>query len=161
MDSGGPVIPAFAKVSLQREANIRVGLPVGAWGIRKLGAWQIGRLGGLVMITTAGESVGVRFGLQIAIAISFCILARESRAYTFEQQQACMGDAFRLCSSEIPDVDRVRTCMVRQQSQLSPGCRVYFRPEPVDPPATTSVSMKPAHIRKWHKPRKHIQHDDT
>ena len=48
-------------------------------------------------------------------------------SYTMEQQQACMGDAFRLCGSDIPDVDRVTACMVRQRSQLSPGCRAFFR----------------------------------
>ena len=47
-------------------------------------------------------------------------------SYTFEQQQACMGDAFRLCSYEIPDVSRVTACMVRRQTELSPGCRIYF-----------------------------------
>jgi len=50
-------------------------------------------------------------------------------SYTMEQQQACMGDAFRLCSPEIPDVSRVGACMARRQAELSPGCRVYFRQE--------------------------------
>ena len=50
-------------------------------------------------------------------------------SYTMEQQNACMGDAFRLCGSEIPDVTRVGACMVRRQTELSPGCRVYFRPQ--------------------------------
>ena len=50
-------------------------------------------------------------------------------SYTMDQQQACMGDAFRLCSYEIPDVSRVTACMVRRQTELSPGCRVYFRQE--------------------------------
>jgi hypothetical protein len=117
------------------------------------------RLGGF-MVATAVRSAGLRFVLQMAIALSFCTFAAESQAYTAEQQQACMGDAFRLCGSEIPYVDRVAACMVRQQSQLSPGCRVYFRPEPGDPSATASA-IRPAHIRRWHKPRKHIQHDDT
>ncbi len=40
-----------------------------------------------------------------------------------------MGDAFSLCGSEIPDVQRVTACMVRKQAELSPGCRVYFRAE--------------------------------
>ena len=50
-------------------------------------------------------------------------------SYTAEQQQACMGDAFRLCSFEIPDVSRVAACMAKRQTELSPGCRVYFRQE--------------------------------
>jgi len=50
-------------------------------------------------------------------------------SYTMEEQQACMGDAFRLCGPEIPDVSRVGACMVRRQTELSPGCRIYFRPQ--------------------------------
>ena len=51
-------------------------------------------------------------------------------AYTDEEQQACQPDAFRLCSSEIPDVDRVTACMVARKSELSPECRRFFRSDP-------------------------------
>jgi len=75
-----------------------------------------------------------------------------SRAYTPEQQAACSDDAFRLCGPEIPDVDRVTACMVRNKSQLSPGCQVYFRPGPEDaaaaPAAGTPMSIKPGTARK-------------
>jgi hypothetical protein len=66
------------------------------------------------------------FGLVLATALSFWILPTASQAYTPEQQQACSGDAFRLCSSDIPDVDRITVCMIRNKSQLSPGCRAFF-----------------------------------
>ena len=69
-------------------------------------------------------------------------------AYTADQQQACMGDAFSLCGSEIPDVQRVTACMVRKQAELSPGCRVYFRPEP--------TVTKPA---RRHRIRKRVASD--
>jgi len=62
------------------------------------------------------------------LAAAVLILPAAGWAYTAEQQQACMGDAFSLCGSEIPDVQRVTACMVRKQAELSPGCRVYFRP---------------------------------
>jgi hypothetical protein len=113
------------------------------------------------MVATAVRSAQARFALRTAISLSFCVFASETWAYTYEQQQACMGDAFRLCGSEIPAISRVAACMARQQSQLSPACRVYFRPEPADPSATASVAARPAHLRKWRKPRKHIQDDDT
>ena len=72
-----------------------------------------------------------RSGLLLAIAFCASLLPGAARAYTPEQQQACTGDAFRLCGDAIPDVDRVTVCMIRNRSQLSPGCRVYFRePEP-------------------------------
>ena len=48
------------------------------------------------------------------------VWAATASAYTPEQEQACTSDAFRLCSSEIPDVDRVTACMVAKKSQLSP-----------------------------------------
>jgi hypothetical protein len=42
------------------------------------------------------------------------------------QQAACQGDAVRLCGAFIPDAGRVRSCMVRQISALSPACRAQF-----------------------------------
>jgi hypothetical protein len=60
-------------------------------------------------------------------------------SYTMEQQQACMGDAFRLCGNEIPDVSQVTACMVRRQVELSAGCRVYFRQQ--------ETSARPRHHR--------------
>jgi hypothetical protein len=74
-----------------------------------------------------------------AIALSASLLATAAHAYTPEQQQACTGDAFRLCGPEIPDVDRVTVCMIRNKALLSPGCRVFFRsPEPVAAPVTAA-----------------------
>ena len=32
----------------------------------------------------------------------------------------------RLCSSEIPDIPRITACMVRNKSQVSPGCRAVM-----------------------------------
>jgi hypothetical protein len=73
---------------------------------------------------------------MLAMALSAALLASAARAYTPEQQQACTPDAFRLCGDAIPDVDRVTACMIARKSELSPGCRVYFRsPEPVAAPA--------------------------
>jgi hypothetical protein len=97
-------------------------------------------------------TIGLRslqFGLMLATALSVLILPTTSEAYTQEQQAACSNDAFRLCSAEIPDVDRVTACMVRNQTQLSPGCRVYFRSEP-EPVAKAGMplSIKPSASRK-------------
>jgi hypothetical protein len=84
-----------------------------------------------------------RSGLMLGIALSVSLLSGAAQAYAPEQQQACTGDAFRLCGPEIPDVDRVTVCMIRNRSLLSPGCRVYFRsPEPVAAPST--IARRPA-----------------
>jgi hypothetical protein len=111
----------------------------------------------------AFRSGNFRFGLMLAATLSVAMLPTASEAYTPEQQQACSDDAFRLCGAEIPDVDRVTVCMIRNKSQLSPGCRVFFRPEPEEalaPVATgrplsirPAASRKPVHVRP-HKPRK-------
>src|SRR5262245_11240039 len=68
-----------------------------------------------------------QLGAVLAASFALALLPGAADAYTFEQQQACSGDAFRLCSSEIPDIGRITACMVRNRSQLSPECRVYFR----------------------------------
>ena len=104
-----------------------------------------------------------QLGLMLATALAVSMWPAAGRAYTPDQEQACSSDAFRLCSSEIPDVDRVTACMVRNKSQLSPGCRAFFRPEPeaaVTPVAAgRPLSIRPATARKpvsakSRKPRK-------
>jgi hypothetical protein len=58
----------------------------------------------------------------LAAALTLSMLPRPGHAYTAEQQQYCSGDAFRLCGSEIPDVDRITACMIRNMPQgLWPG----------------------------------------
>ena len=77
-------------------------------------------------------------------------LSGAAQAYTPEQEQACTNDAFRLCNSEIPDVDRVTACMVRNKSQLSPPCRAQFGPEPSEASAQAGkpMSIRPAAGKK-------------
>jgi hypothetical protein len=93
-----------------------------------------------------------QFGWMLAIALAVMLWPQAGRAYTPEQEQACSGDAMRLCGAYVPDVDRITVCMIQNRSQLSPGCRVYFRPDPE--PAITPVaagrpmSIKPASSRK-------------
>src|SRR3979411_144075 len=100
-----------------------------------------------------------QLGLMLA-ALACTLWPAASQAYTPEEEQACSGDAFRLCSADIPDVDRVTVCMIRNKSQLTPGGRAFFRPEPeaaVTPVAAGKpLSIKPATSRKpvSAKPRK-------
>ena len=93
------------------------------------------------------RSGNIQFGLMVASALSISMWPAPSQAYTPEEEQACSGDAFRLCSSEIPDVDRITVCMVRNKSQLSPGCRAFFRSEP-EAAAGKPLSIKPTPSRK-------------
>jgi hypothetical protein len=96
----------------------------------------------------------VQCGLMLATALSFSMLPTVGHAYTQDQQQACTGDAFRLCGSEIPDVDRVTVCMIRNKSQLSPGCRVFFRPSE-DERAGAPVNLRPVTEHRTGQPRWH------
>jgi len=45
---------------------------------------------------------------------------------TPEQRAACEGDAMRLCSAHVPDVQRITACMSQNRRNLSPGCRKVF-----------------------------------
>ena len=66
-------------------------------------------------------------GLVLAVAVSFSALASPSSfAFSAEAQQMCTGDAFRLCSSEIPDVERISACMFKHKAELSAGCRTVM-----------------------------------
>ena len=105
-----------------------------------------------------------QFGLMLATALAASTWSTAGQAYTPEQQQACSGDAFRLCSAEIPDVDRVTACMVAKRSQLSPGCRAQFRPDPEPsvaagaPTNIRPVARKPvASKARKPAPKKHVK----
>jgi len=54
----------------------------------------------------------IQLGVLLATALAVSIAPAAGQTYTPEQEQACTGDAFRLCSAEIPDVGRVTACMV-------------------------------------------------
>jgi hypothetical protein len=99
----------------------------------------------------ADRSRKFQLGLMLALALAVWMWPVASRAYTPEQQQACSDDAFRLCGADIPDIDRVTACMVRNKSQLTPGCRVHFRsdPEPeISSAAGRPLSIKPANSQR-------------
>lgn len=49
-----------------------------------------------------------------------------SPAFSSEAQQMCTGDAMRLCGHEVPNVQRITACMVKQRANLSPGCRAVM-----------------------------------
>ena len=68
--------------------------------------------------------------LALTIAASLAAMtSTQSFAYSAEAQQQCTGDAFRLCSSEIPNIPAVTACMFKHRSELSPGCRSVMERE--------------------------------
>jgi len=108
----------------------------------------------------AVRSRNFEFGLMLAVAVS--IWPAASQAYTPEQEQACSGDAMRVCGAFVPDVDRITVCMIQNKSQLSPPCRAFFRePEVAAAPVNVGrpMSINPEDSRKpvgakLRKPRK-------
>jgi hypothetical protein len=87
----------------------------------------------------------------LAAALSILALPSAGYAYTPEQQQACSDDAFRLCSADIPDVDRITVCMIKNKSQLSPRCRVYFEPTPASVGDPMSIKPQRSNSQKSRK----------
>ena len=61
--------------------------------------------------------------LVLAVAMISSLYASQSFAYTAEQQQMCTGDAFKFCSSEIPNIPAITACMYKHKAELSAGCR--------------------------------------
>jgi len=45
---------------------------------------------------------------------------------TAQQRAACEPDVFRLCSSSIPNIPKIITCMKQNKANLSPGCRAVI-----------------------------------
>ena len=111
-----------------------------------------------------------QLSLMLATALSVSLWPAISQAYTPEEQQACSGDAMRLCGDYVPDVDRITVCMIQKKSQLSPQCRVYFRPEPATDVTSVNagrpLSIRPTAARKpvsavKRKPKKPAKPDAT
>ncbi|MET0678363.1 MAG: hypothetical protein ABW175_21400 [Bradyrhizobium sp.] len=65
--------------------------------------------------------------LALTIAASFsAVSATASHAFSSEAREMCTGDAFRLCSSEIPNISKITACMIKNRSELSTGCRAVM-----------------------------------
>ena len=65
--------------------------------------------------------------LVLVFAASLSALSSSpSFAFTAEAREMCTGDAFRLCSSEIPNIPKITACMVKHRSDLSAGCRTVM-----------------------------------
>ena len=110
----------------------------------------------------------LQLGLMLATALAVSMWPAASQAYTPEQEQACSGDAMRVCGAFVPDVDRITVCMIQNKSQLSPPCRAFFRePEVAVTPVNVGrpMSIKPENSKKpvsakSRKPRRPAKPDE-
>ena len=66
-------------------------------------------------------------GVVLAFAVSLSALSStQGFAFSAEAQEMCTGDAFRLCSSEIPNISKITACMMKHRTDLSAGCRTVM-----------------------------------
>jgi hypothetical protein len=78
-------------------------------------------------MTAAFFNIVRKVSLVLALTTSFAAVASTaSFAFSAEAQQQCTGDAFRLCSSEIPNIPKITACMIKHRSDLSAGCRTVM-----------------------------------
>jgi hypothetical protein len=73
----------------------------------------------------SGSFLGLALALSCSVAFQTAASSQEYRG-TWEQQQACTPDVWRLCGAQIPDVDRIVACLRRNTPQLSDRCRAVF-----------------------------------
>jgi hypothetical protein len=62
----------------------------------------------------------------VSILVAALVVAAPAVAVergTASERAACTPDVFRLCLSEIPNVDGIVACLKREKSSLSAGCR--------------------------------------
>ena len=72
------------------------------------------------------------------VAVSSPVLAQATAA----QRAACTPDVLRLCSSEIPDVAAIKTCLRRERASLASACRAVM--DEADRPKMATRSIAPA-----------------
>jgi hypothetical protein len=73
--------------------------------------------------TNTLRAVGFAFAIAASLASGNAISAEIATA---EQRAACTPDAFRLCSSEIPNIPAITACMRKNFTNLSPACKAVF-----------------------------------
>jgi hypothetical protein len=61
-------------------------------------------------------------------------------AGTPQQRAACMGDAFRFCREDIPNVGKIEACLLQNRERLHPACQAQFDSD-------ESSHLQPEHFR--------------
>jgi len=66
--------------------------------------------------------------VALAFAAFLTMTAAAGAQGTAEQRSACMGDAFRFCGRDIPNVSRIEGCLAANVARLHPACAAEFSP---------------------------------
>jgi len=81
---------------------------------------------------------------RIILAAALTVISTAALAQSSEEQQACMNDAFRVCSATIPDKTRTIACMVQNKAKLSSACQMVMdKYSPANNTATAYASAAP------------------
>ena len=79
------------------------------------------------MIWSFSDILGAAaFALAVGMFLLATVSAGKAQDFTAEQRANCSGDAFRLCSSEIPNIPAVTACIRKNRSNLSAACKAVF-----------------------------------
>jgi hypothetical protein len=67
-------------------------------------------------------------GLLLALSLMWVLPAAAQRSDDagMQNQNACQGDAQRLCNEFIPDRNKVASCLFKNKRQLSQACRTVI-----------------------------------
>lgn len=68
----------------------------------------------------------LRIGISALVLAASLVSANAAEIATAEQRAACTPDAFRLCSSHIPNIPAITACMKKNFENLSPACKAVF-----------------------------------
>lgn len=90
-------------------------------------------------------ALGIAISIGAGIAVQNAAVSQEYRG-TLEQQLACTPDVFRLCSEQVPDVNRIVACLRQNTPQLSESCRSVFE-------SNASVPLPAAQGPRGNQPR--------
>lgn len=77
------------------------------------------------------------------LAVQSSALSEEYRG-TWAQQMACTPDVMRLCSDQIPDVNRIVACLRQNTPQLGDSCRAVFESNASEPQPAPRGSQQAA-----------------
>ena len=64
--------------------------------------------------------------VAVVVLLGSAAASAQENQGTAEQRAACTPDAFRLCSSYIPDPSGVEACLRQRKSDLSEACKAVF-----------------------------------
>jgi hypothetical protein len=97
-----------------------------------------------IVRVVCGSTLALCFGV-----IGICALGMSGAAaeVSDEARQACTGDAMRLCSDFIPDVQKVTACMMRKRAQVSAECRLAMAHEHMRYRRAGQVNCRYQHCR--------------